>query len=65
MIVALPNRQEARTLGELRRRGFMTSTISSKRRILNIAHPAPSVNVVPLAKRSIVASIFDFARGPL
>ena len=59
MIVLLPNRREIDTMRALTQRGLSLSTVSGKRRMLNIAHEAPVLKNVVALKRRPTAQIFE------
>lgn len=68
MIIALPNRLEYRTLGELRKAGFATTTVRGKKLSLNaVAYYVPTLtNVVALRPLGAprCQDYFDFAGRP-
>jgi hypothetical protein len=59
VIILLPNRLEIRTMHALRDMGLSITTVSCRRRMLNVARPIPTLsNVAMLRPRP--QSPFDF-----
>jgi hypothetical protein len=60
MIIALPNAREIDTLHALKAAGLCISTVSGKRRMLNIAQSIPVLTNVAPFRQSTVDQIFEW-----